>query len=96
MERRRNFIFDCLHYAKKLSTKLTVLWKFMRESRKEHSAYLRRPLWPSEISALGPEGFQVRNPIPLKICLVRVHTSFRWWGVEVWRGGSGSGVVFVI
>ncbi|GBM35986.1 hypothetical protein AVEN_78085-1 [Araneus ventricosus] len=32
---------------------------------------LKRPLWSSgKVSALGPEGFQARNPIPQKIRLV--------------------------
>ncbi|GBO19615.1 hypothetical protein AVEN_227260-1 [Araneus ventricosus] len=107
MERRRNFIFDCLHYAKKLSTKRTVLWKFMRESREGHSTCLLRPLWLSgKVSALGPEGFQVGNPIPLKIRLGRgllhiksyivAQTSSCWCSVEVWREGTSSGVVLDI
>ncbi|GBN61375.1 hypothetical protein AVEN_37294-1 [Araneus ventricosus] len=52
--------------------------------------------WPSgKVSVLGSEGFQVRNPIPLKLrrllgllhakSYVGGQTSSRWCGAEVWR-----------
>ncbi|GBN69000.1 hypothetical protein AVEN_44080-1 [Araneus ventricosus] len=54
----------------------------------------RRP--SGKVSALGARGFQVRNPIPLKIrrVLVPLHaksyvggqTPSRWCGAEGWRG----------
>ncbi|GBL83396.1 hypothetical protein AVEN_110700-1 [Araneus ventricosus] len=57
-----------------------------------------RPRWPSvKVSASGTGGFQVRNPIPLKIrrvwgllyvkSYVGEQTSSRWCGAEVWRRG---------
>ncbi|GBO41812.1 hypothetical protein AVEN_41427-1, partial [Araneus ventricosus] len=63
-----------------------------------------RPRWPSGQVSAG--GFQVRNPIPLKIrCVldllhvksyVGCQTSSRWCGAEVWRGGANSGVILGI
>ncbi|GBM00488.1 hypothetical protein AVEN_111720-1 [Araneus ventricosus] len=67
----------------------------------------RWPRWRNgKDSALGSKGFQVRKLIPLKIrrVLGLLHVksyvggqmSSRWCGVEVWKGGVGSGVVHVI
>ncbi|GBM11597.1 hypothetical protein AVEN_180147-1 [Araneus ventricosus] len=59
-----------------------------------------------KVPASEPEGFQVRNPIPLKIrrVLGLLHAesyeegrTFYWWyGAEVWRRGAISDVVLVI
>ncbi|GBN81335.1 hypothetical protein AVEN_171600-1 [Araneus ventricosus] len=59
-----------------------------------------RPRWPNgKISALDPEDSTEDPPCmgPVARLIIRSgQTSSRWCGVEVWRGGASSGVVFVI